>query len=387
FAGATTAWLAAMPLEREPFLASRAQEFLTAAAQFDAGRQLSDHIGSFVHHIEGYQRQEPEGSGVVRIMTIHQAKGLTLDMTIVSGLDAEPIAKDDTAGLLALEKNHYGNTWGLLLPASDVSKEDPVLNAARTDLLATSAYGELCAAYVAMTRPRHALYVLTKKLKENSSSKNFARLLALTLGYTHTVFEAGARDWFLGRSIVEKATSAEAENIPPLPLPLRGTPHSLGPSRLKTSSPTLFVLSSDAARIGTEVHSALAQIQWIEGLSSKFAHLPRSSREILESFLAKPEAVTLFAHPLTPHVLWRERAFECTLDDQWFAGVFDRVVIQLGADGQPTSAEVIDFKTESSDAETLQKRHASQMAIYRRAAALLLGLDEASVTARVIGVS
>jgi ATP-dependent helicase/nuclease subunit A len=368
FAGAVEAWLDAMDLTTEPFLASRARDFLSAANRFDASRQLGDDLGSFVHFIENYQRQESEGTGVVRIMTIHQAKGLTLDMTIVSGLDS-PFCEDKTTGALALEKD-----WGLLMPGSDLARHDAVLASAKLNLLAISTYGEICAAYVAMTRPRHALYVLTKKIKENSESKNLARLLALTLGYPETSLEKGDPAWYLARS-VESPLAASPENplAPTLPRPLQGTPRAVGPSSTIAS-----VRSAKAARLGTEIHSALAQIEWFP--------TPPTTPPRLENFLASPEARALFTRPTQPHWLWRERSFECLLDGQWIAGTFDRVHILLDENATPLSAEIIDFKHGQTDAATLQKRHAAQLQTYRCAAALLLGLKLEKITARIVSI-
>ncbi len=377
FTAATQAWLNRMKLDSEFFLTSRAHDFLKAAAQFDATRQMSDDIGSFIHHIENYQRQEPEGTGVVRVMTVHQAKGLTLDMTIVSGLDAEPLAKDDSAGSLALERNQFGEVWGLLLPGAEISKNDPVLDQARMDLLATSAYGELCTAYVAMTRPRHGLYLLTKKIKPHSASKNFAKLLELSLGYTETCYELGDSDWYLTRPLLGEDANVEKVCNPSLPKPLHGTPHALGPSRMG-AEPAKFHFSVEAARIGTEVHSALAEIEWLEDSFS----LPTSTRKLLTS----TESRAVFSRPAGPFLLWRERAFECVLDGQWIAGIFDRVLINLDTNGTPMSANVVDFKTEKGDSQSLQTKHAGQISIYQRAAAILLGIDASKVAARVIGI-
>jgi len=52
---------------------------------------------------------------------------------------------------------------------------------AHEEIQAELEYGKLCTAYVAMTRSKQALYVLTKKLKSDTTSRNFPRLLMLTL--------------------------------------------------------------------------------------------------------------------------------------------------------------------------------------------------------------
>ena len=386
FSGTIETWLGAIDLTLEPFLNSRARDFLTATTQFDAGRQLGDDIGSFIHHIENYQRQESEGAGVVRIMTIHQAKGLTLDMTIVSGLD-KPFSEDKTTGILALDKNQFGKDWGLLMPGSDLAKADEVLRIAKLNLLATSTYGELCAAYVAMTRPRHGLYVLTKKIKESSDSKNLARLLALTLGYTEDSYETGNRAWYLEKPISKLTGNIVISETTQLPRPLYGTPHSFGPSSLTTEASSYATFSSDATRIGSEIHSVLASIEWLEHDSPDLASISVIAQAKLERFLSSEEAATLFTKPTKSHKLWRERAFECLLDGQWVAGIFDRILIFLNDSGTPVSAELIEFKTEKAELDKLQKRHANQLIIYRRAAALLLGLEASQISAHVVSVS
>ncbi len=373
FAATTQSWLNRMELDSEKFLASRAQEFLSAAAQFDATRTSSDDIGSFIHHIENFQRQEPEGAGVVRIMTIHKAKGLTLDMTIVSGWN-DPFCKDQTVGTLALEKNGLGDDWGLLMPSGKIAKCDTVLEKTRQNLIAESAYGELCAAYVAMTRPKHGLYVLTKKLGEKSASKNLGKLLELSLGATNSIYEKGDRDWFRRKSLAE-SDATPMEISPRLPRPIWNTPRAFGPSAESTATRLSF--SPNAARHGTRIHALLAKIEWLSE-----AEIPQE----LETFFASPTAREIFRKPPTPHLLWRERAFECEIDGRWVAGIFDRVLIHQDTTETPVKTELVDFKTGSADDATLEKRHAAQMSVYREAVALLLGLDLANVTTKVIGV-
>jgi len=385
FAGLTLEWLKQLELENEPFLTLRGRDFVTAATHFDHARQASDDIGRFVDHIANYQQQEPEGNGVVRIMTIHQAKGMTLDMTIVSGLE-DPFTSDKATGSLALAKNRHGKDWGLLLPGSDLSKIDPILDMARANLLADSAYEELCAAYVAMTRPRHGLYLVTREISETSTAKNLARLLALTLGHTQSGFELGNREWYLARDITEATATSQPEIRHSLPRPLYGTPQSLGPAKAENSAPGQVAGSANALKIGVEVHSALAKVEWLETFLPAFPEISAPARMIVERFLASSDGRSLFIQPTTPAVLWRERAFECLLDGKWVAGVFDRVLIHLDEQSKPTAAELVDFKTDKVDDAVVQKRHAGQIGTYRRAAALLIGIDESKVTGRAVRI-
>ncbi len=366
----------------DPFLTSRAGEFVSAAMSFDSGRQSTDDVGAFVNHIANYNRQEPEGTGLVRLMTIHQAKGLTFDMTIVAGM-GNRFSGDRSGGELVLGKNRNEAIWGLLLPSKELTSRDPVLDEAREEALATSTYGELCAAYVAMTRPRHGLYLVTKKLKEKTASKNLSRLLTLTLESSGDGFSCGDEKWFESRARVDDAVRTAVAPVVHLPGPLYRTPNSAGPSQAgKTDS----FLAFSALQIGREVHEVLSTLEW----SVKVTLPPQllvESRNKLARFLKSDQARELFTAPKTLHHLWRERSFECVIDGNWVAGIFDRVLVHLGEDGVPQSAEIVDFKTDETDSATLEKRHAGQMTIYEKAAALLLGLPSEKIRARLVAVA
>lgn len=393
YAAAARRWLAQLDLSQEPFLEARAAEFLGAAGEFDATRRPPDGIGDFINHIEGYTRQEPEGAGVVRVMTVHQAKGLTFDMVIVSGLDA--LAKDRSPGSLALASREHGGPWGMLMPASECAKADDTLGAARMRMLAESAYGELCAAYVAMTRPRHALYLLTKKLGDNTTSKGFARLLRETLGASETGFECGDSKWYARPQATVSAGAGASPTHRELPPQVAGTPHAISPSSPHpvigsavgppAARPAYF--SADAATLGTEIHAALAQVEWLgDAPPPEMSGISREAQQLLTRFLAGPAANRIFRKPQMPCRVWRERSFDLVLDGQWFSGAFDRVRIALDSGGAPAAAVIYDFKTDRADAAELERRHGAQMAVYRRAAATLLGIQPTAVESEIVPV-
>jgi len=94
----------------------------------------------------------------------------------------------------------------------------------------------------------------------------------------------------------------------------------------------------------------------------------------------------VFARPAGLAEVWRERPFEGVLDGIWISGVFDRVVIERdAAGGAPTRVMVIDFKSDRVEGgEQIQQatgRHAGQLDLYRRVAAVLTGVSPAGLTA------
>ena len=175
----------------EPFLQSRSEIILAVAENFDAANNASEGIDAFIAAVESAEVQEAEASEAIRIMTIHQAKGLGFDMVIVSGLDKTSPSR--TADELVLGPDEKKPRWGVLLPRKDIAEADPVLSKQTERLKAESRTNELCSAYVALTRAKRALYVISDKLAETSKATHFGRHLQVSLGEE---WSQGDTKWF-----------------------------------------------------------------------------------------------------------------------------------------------------------------------------------------------
>jgi ATP-dependent helicase/nuclease subunit A len=96
----------------------------------------------------------------------------------------------------------------------------------------------------------------------------------------------------------------------------------------------------------------------------------------------------VWARPAGRAEVWRERAFEAVLDGAWVTGVFDRVVVRRDASGAAAAATVYDFKTDRiagpGELAAAKARHAPQLEMYRRAAAVLTGLDPSAILAEPV---
>jgi ATP-dependent exoDNAse (exonuclease V) beta subunit len=385
FAGTLNAWIG--NLEGEDFLQSRAEEFLAAAREFDSSRKPSDGIFELLDFINAHQITETESPDVVRVMTVHQAKGLTFDMTIVSGLDGR--TADHTTDSLFLGPKPSCPEWGMLLPKKDIAACDDVLADARALLTEEAEYGTLCTAYVAMTRPRFALYLLTNQLGKTSTAKHLGRMLSLT--FDADSYELGSPKWYEARDFTFTKSSAPAEATPPLPPPVGSTPKAVSPSSLrggpnqgstKESSKESAPISS--AAIGREVHLALSRILWLKDSDISFKTLSSQAGKLLNDFLKSDLAKTVFSEPEQPVTVLREQAFDVLMDNQWVSGVFDRVHLFLDDKGIPLSAVIYDFKTDA--AGDLESRYRSQMNAYKSAAVRLFGLVENSVRVELVAV-
>ena len=377
-------WIDASNLAAEPFLKERAAAFLLAAEQFDANRNASDGIPDFLRFIESRQTQENESSDVVRVMTVHQSKGLGFDMVIASGLDKK--GRENGGTNLALGPTANAVKWGLVLPAKEFAEQDAVLRDQLKIQEAEKKYGDICTAYVALTRAKKALYVVTAELGENTNSTNFARHLLLQFHAPSAQF--GDPSWFAKYEIKSPELT---ETLAPAAFtaPIHGTPRPASPSSFKSETPAGVAgvgISSYAAKLGTEVHEALAGIEWLETSAPTSHALTPEAHKLVNEFLEKPLAREVFTKPEGVIRLWRELAFDVVLDGQWVSGVFDRVLVRCDQENNPLSAVIFDFKTDQGTALEIQSRYAGQMEVYQKAAAKLLSIPEELVTSQVIGI-
>jgi ATP-dependent helicase/nuclease subunit A len=363
---------------------SKVTAFIDAAADFDAKRQPDDDWRSFSNHLGHYSLQENESPGVVRVMTVHKAKGLGMDVVILPELGGYQSLSQLKPSGISLVRNQEGKvSWGLDLPSAEMCEEDEELRRAREDLKANQAFGELCVFYVAMTRAKHAVYCLTA---ERQNRKNAARWLMQTFPAgtgDDSLREVGDKEWF---NRVEK---------PALDLPVIISDRSIKQkdSHRRSSSPSShegedipagLILGGGAARhLGTEVHELLAQVEWL-GDEPDFSGATPEATKLVREFLASDRATAL-EKPKEKMLLWRERAFDVEIDGRPLSGIFDRVHIKMGPDGQPVTAQIYDFKTDKGPVD-LQEKYKDQLDSYTKAAALLLGISPDKVKADPVAV-
>jgi hypothetical protein len=171
---------------------------------------------------------------------------------------------------------------------------------------------------------------------------------------------------------------------------------ALRPSREKTGTleaARLFSFAtSDAGEFGRAVHALLAAVAWREdGALEKLATAWRTegfAGEEALGCLRAPALESVWSRP-SPHAeLWRERAFEIVLDGAWVTGVFDRVVVERDGGGRPLRMAIYDFKTdrgiEGPGLPEAVERHAAQLNLYRRVAAVLGGVPLAAVQCNLV---
>ncbi len=398
FAGALAAWLGRLApvLAGDAFSRDRGAQLIAAAAEFDEGG--SRDVAEFIEFAENWSVRDTDAAGVVRVMTIHKSKGLGFDVVILPDLEGDSIATR-RGGLAVQHAPDRSVAWILDPPAKIFSEHDPVLAARAAADAADRAAENLCLLYVAMTRAKRGLYVITKPPGE-STSKNFPRLLEETLGET---WQEGDVRWFESIAPVAPVTPAghATWNLAEPSRPARAARRpSRTPSELKKGSVgggLLFSLESGlavAADFGHAVHALLAEVEWAGAADATRWAAAWVARGIDRA--AIDEAVGCLRAPGLDGVwretaqaeVWREQAFEIVLDGAWVTGVFDRVVVEREASGRAVRATVFDFKTDRVVGEAAVMaavaRHAGQINVYRRVVARLAGLAEGAVAGEVI---
>jgi ATP-dependent exoDNAse (exonuclease V) beta subunit len=402
-------WLSRLERALAPgnrFARERARQFAAAAALFDAtGRRSVDEFSAFM---ESHAVREPESAAVVRVMTIHKSKGLGFDVVIVPELEGTRI-DEPRAGLIVQTDAAHEVQWLLDRPTALFVRNDPVLSRHLAEAEQDACYESLSLLYVALTRAKRALFVITEPT-EGSSSRNFPRLLGAALGESGRAvrvgnieltgaWSAGEPDWH--HNLSPTARMKDAEDSPPVSLPPAPRRVARRPSGEEQGRPVcgaIFDLHGhDAREFGTAVHRLLAEVEWCEpsavaalGEGWLKSGAPREAVEHATRVLLDSSLADLWHPPAKGQfgAIWRERAFEVVMEDAWISGVIDRVRVQLDGTGRPARAWVWDFKTDAVPSGTMSgevaRRHASQLLVYRRVVARLTGLPVESVQAELV---
>ncbi|MEO6004509.1 MAG: UvrD-helicase domain-containing protein [Opitutus sp.] len=382
----------------------RGRQLGAAAALFD--QSGSRDVGEFIQFMESHTVRDTDEAAVVRVMTIHKSKGLGFDVVVLP--DLEGVKLDCRRDGLAVQKSAAREVeWILDLPGKLFHAQDEVLSAHVKAAEANACYENLSLLYVAMTRAKRAMYLITKPVG-TSVSRNYPKLLAETLGENSTgiqiggaslagAFAEGDSQWYLSL----KPTEEHVNPGPAVPMPVAPA----APARKSARSPSaagrlpamgahLFSLDRRAGRaFGTQVHALLAEIEW-GGPANAARFREWRTRALPESVVR--EAIACVESPGLVDVwtqrsetaIWRERPFEVLVDGAWISGTFDRVLVHYDAAHRPVAADVIDFKTDRvghdlAPGDSVLK-HRPQMELYARVAGILTQLPAEKISSWLV---
>lgn len=381
--------------------------------------------GDFVAQAR-FQKIDDPTSADVRVMTIHQSKGLEFDIVVLPQLEKPLLGQ--TPSFVVGRRGAAEPITGVVRYANKeiCALLPPEIQSMFADYRNRVARESLCLLYVAMTRAAHALHMILSppRRPQRELPGTFAGVLrgALLEGKSiepeSILFEKGDPRWHASRTPEEplplqvaEATSLKApmKSAPSLAARktrnlARHTPSGMEGGSLVHLRSRFRLETNHALERGSCLHSFFESLGWLEDGALKEADLStiteklgingergdryRSEflrmvenpafREVLsrDAFLSKHRRRLIGEETLD---LWRERPFAVRRGDELWTGTFDRVVlVRLGK--KLLFAEIQDYKTDgfaADDADALAARVAyylPQMTAYREALHVMTGL-------------
>lgn len=401
------------------FTRSRLDSLLEAALRYDASGRW-DPL-DFCDFVAAHTVRDMPAENAVRVLTMHRSKGLGFDVVILPEL-VDALASSHRPGLAYCppELSATGREWVFDLPVKDVCQADPVLREFCAQNTHREVFESLCLLYVALTRAKSGLFLITTAPGKSSSALTFSRVVRETLSPADSEAPGGETPWDQAR-IWSAGNPAWLDKVAPLtPHPARQEPQgecrqarpgesrrrshgaSTNPSRQHlpcVAGSDLFISGGPIPlTAGTGVHDLFRRIGWLDersvsdvlhGATDRRNALPgealtRQARGWVRTCLESPEVRPWFVRPPGPVRLWREQPFDVVMDGQRIVGVVDRAVLHLGPDAQVEAVDILDYKTDACpDSQAEQEivtAYTPQMQLYSRALAHLCGVPRERVS-------
>jgi ATP-dependent helicase/nuclease subunit A len=388
--------------ELDAFGRQRLAELCAVAEPFDAtGSRDAD---AFCACVMEARLKNFAAAGVVRVMTVHQSKGLGFDQVIVpfSARSKSFGAPGDPDFLAAAD-------WVLKPPLKVVLETagGPPLEAVEA-ARSQANFSQLCVLYVALTRAKRALYMIVPEPAASVTVMREADLLRDRLagaggggdgaGGLARLFACGDPEWYAQAPARAAAAPLPAAGPVPVVFEPRLVRHEpskeLGAARTLSAQWIFSLESGDVRVFGSALHGLFQKIEWLETTDidqlitewrASAAGSPAILRDVERQFrecLARDEVRRCLARPAGDAVVWTEAPFDLLVERDGerriLSGRFDRLVINRDAAGRVTGATVVDFKSDRVKTEgELRERvagHMAQMRDYAQVAAELLGL-------------
>jgi ATP-dependent exoDNAse (exonuclease V) beta subunit len=384
---------------------SRLKQLIQLAYGYQSNATLR--TSDFVEFVET-QRVSDATPASVRVMTVHQAKGLEFDIVVLPDLDvgligqasAFVVDRPDPAGPVVKVCRYAATEVQALMP--------PETKKMFTDAEQRSVTESLCVLYVALTRARHALHMIVAPSAPNERTirASYAGLLRAALTDLSRIepacllYDTGDPRWYehagKGESrerepIVPTAAAPVHVQLAPLAAPRqrgweRARPSGLEGGSVARLQPLFRSGRSGALVRGQLIHAFFEQIVWInDGTPSEdklrevadellsdttvsrnerdqwrrqfLAMLQRDSiREILSRQRYRrmtplgfpPQCDVELAGQVPVAGAENERSFAIRDGGQLLTGFIDRLVL-LSSDGRVIGAEILDYKTDAVD--------------------------------------
>jgi len=409
----------------EPRESERLEKLLELAYRFDE-QAFGTRTRQFLETVDAARLASPSAD-LIRVMTIHKAKGLEFDIVVLPDLNESLVGKppkmlvsrDSPASPVNFVLRWVSKDLRALLPEAYKN--------AFTQWQDDHVKESLAVLYVAMTRARHELVMIVPEKSKNGS---YASVLRSGLGvaegsahlYQNSLYQNGNENWDNETKIEQSEPPEIAWNTLADKTLLRNVPR-VSPSgmELKLAFQQAEAKTSefsgasrhDAALRGTAIHACFASIEWLEDSSLDAKALQRiveqsilgkqgtvDPSEIADTFLSMCEQSKVrkilmrSSYPAAEDIgVENERRFAVRRKGELLHGSMDRLVIRR-LKGEVIGLEIIDFKSDrpmagESPSDFLVERtriYVPQLEAYRQGAAQLYPTVQ-DISAKLVFVS
>ncbi len=416
--------------------ARRLEQLVELAYQFEP--QAGTRTAPFLRLLETRRVADP-GDQPVRVMTIHQAKGLEFDCVVLPELEVDWYRNTDS---LVIHRPTPGDPIDrafrrpnkTVLPFLQAEERQDCEDAGG------EAIGELlCLLYVALTRPRYGLYMFVAPQDKAEHQLGWSGLLRAALADGEplmpgeTAYETGDARWWRQLPTETASTRTVAPEPPrrflltPAPrrkkLPPRVAPSQVDDSTRRRAA-ELLSLNTAPMEYGTLVHAWFESIEWLEGEPAadpaRLAEIAARTVRPADSGQLDSWIRQFLEYLQSPHVsrFLRRRSYddpvqfgvapaaasqvvEWTVSNErpihWqredgalVVGSIDRLVVGRDADGRVVAAHIIDYKTgkveNPAQLEERRSHYQPQMDAYAAVVAEIYGIEPSSVVTDLVFV-
>lgn len=387
---------------------ARLLDLVSLAEAYEADESEWAGVDDFIEFART-SRVQPRGSGIVRVLTLHGAKGLQFDAVFLTDLDRPLAARHpafvaDAAGGEA-DDPAAAPTRMSLTGTKELRKHSPVLSEMYERWRERAAYEELCLLYVGMTRAKTHLEMLVRPARKGLGAAAWQGL-----GASGPEHESGQGGWLAGGK--PDALQAVRHHAPAWasPAAVSSKPaHAREPWRVAMVQPSrtgarqgvadLLATDESAADLGTEIHRLLEAVEWLEDMPEDPWAWVREHRPQTEEAAARIRAAlaegrlagVLSRHGVTERwpegldlSVQRERAVAVTVDHEGrpvlVRGRIDRLVLGH-RDDCVERCLIVDFKTGPID-----QAARSQIGLYERAIASAMNIPMNSIESDLVFV-
>jgi len=380
----------------------------------------------FIRYVKLESVEDPS-STQVKVMTVHQSKGLEFDVVLLPELYESLTPKIQRTAIP--ERNQKGSIVKVYpYVKKTFRKLFPQIQKNARKLEEKALQDEIGVLYVALTRAKHALHVILPP--EDDTRKNSARLIREALSLVDkevdnkgVLLERGDPNWFkemdtdtkpAEKKGSQKRSSLEILIRPPTVGPgrnmTRRSPSSLVSEMHTDLSSALRLDSTINLQYGELVHAWCEKIEWIDdgipdnetlkaiardktpGISDeKIIALISEFRtwmdmDPIRNILSRN---TFPSDPDTFIKIENELPFVRRIGDEIQEGFIDRVVL-THRNGQVLRAEVLDFKTDNIDTTNQDiffdytERYRPQITAYCKVIKEQYGLAEGDVSGKLV---